>query len=92
MDHDGQAVIGNRHFHVLDAVLSAQLHLAGFDRSRGVRDVGLAQAEFLEAAPGARDADRHAPLGMGLLELLGHGLGDREHRTGAVNPDDRGRR
>ena len=61
----------------------------GADRPRRVADVGLAAAELLEAAAGAGDADRDPHAWVGLLELLGHGLADREHRARAVELDHR---
>ena len=59
--------------------LRALLHLGLEDRPRGVRDVGLAAAELLEAAAGAGDADGDLDrVLLGLLELLGHRFGDRK--------------
>ena len=74
---------------VLDAQLRlAVVHFSLQDRARGVGDVGLAAAELLEAAAGAGDADGDLDrVLLGLLEVLGHGLGDREHGGRAVDLD-----
>ncbi len=58
VDDDGERVERDRQLEVLDAGLLAVRHLLLEDRPRGVRDVGFAAAELLEAAAGAGDADR----------------------------------
>ncbi len=89
VDHHRERVERHRQLDVLDARLGAVGHLGLQDRARGVRDVGLAAAELLEAAAGARDADRHLDLLLlRLLEVLGDRLGHREHGARAVDLDD----
>ncbi len=56
--HDVRQRIGrNTELDVLDAVLLADRRLVLVDRARRIRDVGLPDAEALEAAAGAGDAD-----------------------------------
>jgi hypothetical protein len=69
-DH-GERVVGDRQFVVLDARGAALIHLLLQDRPRRVGDVDLAAAELLEAAAGARDADRDPHrAAYCLLEIL----------------------
>ena len=86
---DREAVVGDRQLDVLDAGLLAGLDFGGADRTRGVADVGLAAAELLEPAAGAGDADGDPDAFVGLLELLGDGLADREDRARPVDLDHR---
>jgi len=70
-----------------NAGLGALVDLATGDRARGILHIGLAAAELAKAAARARDANRHLDrVALGLLELLGHRLGDRKHRARTVDP------
>ena len=92
VDDDGEAVVGDGDLDELDAVRGADFGFGGLDRARGVGDVGLADAEALEAAAGAGDADGDAHVGVEDAELGGHRLGDREDGAGAVDGDFAGER
>src|SRR6202008_5073587 len=59
MHDDTDPVIRDWNFHVLDACARARRHLFRRDRTRSVRDLSLAAAEFPEPAAGAAFADRH---------------------------------
>ena len=68
----------------------ARVDLGWSDGPGGVADVGLAAAEFLKAAAGSRDADRRGShVRMGFAELLGDRLGNRKHRAGPVDGNQR---
>ena len=75
---------------VLDAGVGAGLGLFVLDLARGVRDVGLAGAELLEAVARAGALDRVGELRVGGRERLGHAGGDRLH-GGRAGHDDRAR-
>ena len=71
---------------VLDAVLLADRRLLLVDRARGIRDVGLPDAEALEAAAGARDADGDVAA-AGRLPVLGGLGGERADGARSVGGD-----
>src|SRR5215213_8370986 len=78
VNDDRDAIVGNRDLNVFDPVLLAQRHLLGHVyRPGGVRDLGVALAEGLEAVTGSRAADLDARIGVLLSEKLRRSLGDR---------------
>jgi hypothetical protein len=69
--------------------LGARLDFRGADWPRGIADVGLAAAEFLEAATGAGDANRRRPsIRMGDSKIFSDRFGDRKHGARPVNGDE----
>ena len=93
IDHHGEGVEGYRQFVEPDPGRLAIVHFLLGDRPRGAGHVDLVAAEFLEAAAGARNADRHADGALfQFLEILGHGFGNRKHGARAVDLDDLGMR
>jgi hypothetical protein len=84
VDHDGDAVVGHLYLSPLDPRVGEKLLLVRLDLARGVVGVGLPGGELLEPTAGPRDADRHAHVGVLLLEELRRGLGERTDRARAV--------
>src|SRR5262249_2657796 len=67
----------------------AAVDLTLMNRTRRVREVGLAAAEFLEPAAGAGDAHRHRDRAFGLApELFGDRFGDRIDRARSIHRAD----
>ena len=90
VDDDGQAVDRDLELDVADVVGlagGAFLGVIRLDRPRRVVDVGLVGAELREAAAGAGLLDADVDAGVGRVELLGDGLGDREDGARAVDDD-----
>jgi hypothetical protein len=88
--HDGERVVRDRQLLERDAVGLADRRLLVLDRTGGVGDVGLAVAELLEAAAGARRRHRdvHAGLLLG-VERRGR-LAQRSDRARPVDRDRAG--
>ena len=77
---------GGQQLDVLDVVLLADGDLLVLDRSRGVREVGLAASEALETATCARDAHRDVRVAL-VAEPLGRGRHVGADGAGAVGGD-----
>ena len=85
VDHDAEAVNRNWNLDILDSGLGTEVYLRLLDGPRGVGDMGLTGAELLEAAAGARHANGYPDVAAsGIAKLFSHGLGDGEHRAGAI--------
>jgi F0F1-type ATP synthase membrane subunit c/vacuolar-type H+-ATPase subunit K len=71
----------------IPAFLQASISVALIGRDASLMS-GLAAAKLLESAARAGDADGDLHTRVGLLEVLGHGLGDRKHGARPINLDD----
>src|SRR6185503_4137496 len=90
---DGDRIDRDLELDVLDAVVRAKRCLfVLLDGTRGVRDIGLARAEALEAAACAGNPDGDVNVRIFSLERLGRGLNERADGRGAVHLDGAGER
>src|SRR5690606_13679076 len=87
VNHDGERVVGDGELFVGDAVGGARGRLLITDRPGCIGDVGLAVAELLEAAAGARLGHVDGDVRILGLEELGRSLRERAHGAGTVETD-----